>query len=295
MKCCLFIDGLDEYSRNLANVIGFLKCLTIKKKLKIVVSSRPILACVQAFSSEPKLFLQDLTHEDIKIYIHQSIGSHPHMDILRYENPDEATKLCTDLLQKAYGDFLWVVLACRSLLEGLANYDRWSDFQRRIDELSPELEQLFQHVLSSIEGRYQAEAAKLLEICHQNCIVPGVERLSTLGLALVDDYDMNLDQIPAFPILGNVEKHAKCAVLEGRLQSRCYGLIEIRRVYSKEGDICFCKHWSRPVDAHDPLIDSTVEFMHRSVFDFLSTQDFIDFKHGMKDRDQTFDANAVLS
>ncbi len=294
-RFCFFIDGLDEYSGKPADGVNFLRGLAMNSNIKIIVSSRPIPACVQYFSKQPKLYLQDLTYSDIETYVHQTVGSHPHMDTLRSSNLAQATQLGIDLVQKASGVFLWVVLACRSLLEGFANFDRWSDLQRRIDELPVELENLFQHMLCKVEVRYQADAAKFLKICHQNRIVPGVKRLSTLGLALVDDYDMDLTQTPAFPSMTNSEKHAKCSILDGRLRSRCCGLIEIRSYHDRVHDNCFCKDGYHPADSHDPLIDSTVEFMHRSVFDFLSTQSFVDLEIRIKDEAQESDANAVLA
>ncbi len=260
-RFCFFIDGLDGYSGKSADGVDFLQGLAMNTNIKIIVSSRPIPACVQGFSKQPKLYLQDLTYGDIKTYIHQAVGSHPRMLTPRSNDLVKATKLVTDLAQKASGVFLWVVLACRSLLEGFANFDRWSDLQQRIDELPLALEHLFQHMLSKIEGRYQTDAAKFLKICHQNRIVPSVQRLSILGLALVDDYDMDLTQMPAPRSIGNTERRAKCSMLEGRLRSRCCGLIEIKRANNGLHDGCFCEKWPCSAHTHDTLVKGTLEFM----------------------------------
>lgn len=71
--------------------------------IKIVISSRPIQPCVQAFSRIPKLYLQDLTAGDIKTDIEQTIDSHPHMVILRRKYPNEMKKLKNSLIDKVYG------------------------------------------------------------------------------------------------------------------------------------------------------------------------------------------------
>lgn len=62
-KFCFFIDGLDEYSGDYSDGIQFLEKISTSNMVKLVVSSRPISLCVDAFSACPKLQLQDLTVE----------------------------------------------------------------------------------------------------------------------------------------------------------------------------------------------------------------------------------------
>ena len=76
-----------------------------------------------------------------------------------------------DLQEKASGVFLWVVLACRSTLNGFAAYDIPADLQRRVDELLSELEALFSHILSKIQTLYQIQAAKLLKVCYHSYLL----------------------------------------------------------------------------------------------------------------------------
>lgn len=307
-KFAIFVDGLDEYSGKPLDGVNFLQNLARNCNIKIIISSRPIQSCVQAFSRMPKLYLQDLTAGDIRTYIEQTIDSHPHMGILRYRDPSQTDDLKSNLIEKAYGVFLWVVLACRSVQEGLDNFDRLSDLRRRIDELPPELERLFQHMLSNIEGRYQDHAAKILRICHQNHLVPATQRLFTLGLALVDDYDLELNRLPSVQSLAanetfatpsdrqrkNDEKYAKCMILEGRLRSHCFGLVEVKKASLSHNENCFCGYLPGLTNVHDDVIDSTVEFMHRTVFDFLSAGGSTGLESRMED-EETFDPSTVLS
>ena len=195
-KFCIFIDGLDEYSGKLLDGVNFILDMTRNCNMKIVISSRPIQPCAQAFSRMPKLYLQDLTADDIRTYIEQTVDSHPHMGILHCKDPRQTDDLRSNIIEKAYGVFLWVILACRSVREGLDNFGRLSDLRGRIDELPPELERLFQHMLSNIEGRYQEHATKILSIGHQNQLMSATQGLSTLGLALVDDHDLELGKLP---------------------------------------------------------------------------------------------------
>jgi hypothetical protein len=49
LKLCLFIDGLDEYDGDVQEICNLFKSVTKFSMLKIVLSSRPIPACVEAF------------------------------------------------------------------------------------------------------------------------------------------------------------------------------------------------------------------------------------------------------
>lgn len=167
-RFCIFIDGLDEYEGDYRIGIDTLKRLAINPNIKFVVSSRPITVCMEAFSSMPKLFMQDLNRRDIISYAQDAVGNHPKMQDLLTGHPEQAAILLRDLEMKSSGVFLWVVLACRSLQDGFAADDRISDLQRRVDELPPELEQMFQHILEKIEPRYRIEAVRMLSLVYHD-------------------------------------------------------------------------------------------------------------------------------
>jgi hypothetical protein len=308
-KFCFFIDGLDEYSGNLIHGIAFINKLVSSSSIKIVVSSRPVPVCVQAFCGSPKLQLQDLTKDDIRAYVHDTIGSHPHIQDLMTIGPQAVQKILRDVVDKASGVFLWVVRACRSLLEGFAAFDYPEELQRRVDELPPELESLFQHMLGKIEPRYQVQAARLLKICYLRKLQshggedswPGAfsyESMFTLGLALVDDCGLEMRRNVNFHQLSFEDRRTKCKVLEARLRSRCCGLLEVQRMAAIKR-CCLCDYL-RQVDmpstviAHDNLVDSTVEFMHRSVFEFLNNPDIWNLQC-LQTAGTGFDAYGILS
>ena len=321
-KFCFFIDGLDEYAGNPMSGIAFINSLVSSGNIKVLVSSRPLPACVQAFSSRPKLQLQDLTRDDIKTYVDDTIGSHPHVQDLITMEPQSIKRILEDLVNKASGVFLWVVLACRSLLEGFAAFDSPDELQRRVDELPPELESLFKHMLNKIEPRYQVQAAKLLRICYQRKVYPEAEPhmrsnfesygpisegIYTLGLALVDEYELDIRRVPNLRALSLGEKRMKCKMLEARMRSRCCGLLEVHRTKGRN-QRCFCGHISMPIGRSfrdgihqyhnakkmDGLVDSMIEFMHRSVFEFLSNPEVWELECLQIPAD-SFDANGVLS
>ena len=297
-KFCFFIDGLDEYSGNYDDGIALLNSLVGSSNIKVIVSSRPISECMEAFKRNPKLQLQDLTRDDIASYVHETIGSHSYMVKLLETEPKSATKIIADIVEKASGVFLWVVLACRSLLKGLTAYDYISDLQQCVNDLPAELDALFRHMLNRIPAQYQPQAAKLLRICHHSQRIADSEPLQTIGLALIDDGSMSTARVQETPKMSHKEKKTKCDVLEGRLRSRCCGLLEVRRADCQSA--CFCQardsasHRKNAKNAHNTLIDSTVEFMHRTVFEFLEIPTVWEFDCLQID-DEFFDPNAALS
>lgn len=304
-KFCFFIDGLDEYSGDHFSGTDIILSLASNDqgqdsdKIKVIVSSRPIPVCVQAFSRKKKLQLQDITRGDIEAYVDDTIRSHEY--IQKINTIDEAcvSGILSDLVGKASGVFLWVVLACRSLLEGFAAYDYPEELRRRVDELPPELELLFKHMLDKMETRYQQLAAKLLRTCYQARLNEDARRqvwaadstapkrskfseddepvlgLSTLGLALLDEYVFDLAQPPDVRALSSHEMYTKCEMFDARLRSRCCGLLETRSL-------------ERPAE-------STVEFMHRSVFEFLASEGVLDLPCLQIEGTSRFEPNAVLS
>ena len=275
-KTCLFIDGLDEFAGDYLEGISYIKCLASGPNLKIVVSSRPEPAFVGAFKRLPSLRLQDLTENDIRDYVEGTLGGQPYVQELEEVEPDEAASLVTEMVSKANGVFLWVIMACRSVLDGFAAYDHMSELRKRIDELPPELEDLFQHMLMKVDSRYRVQMAKILNVCHVSTTGDGIP---TLGLALLDAHDMDTTNIPPSRHIPLSDKQAKCRFLEGRLRSRCGGLLEVHsHINSSYGgpghsavESCFCG--KSDSEGHDGIVDSYVRFMHRTVAEFLDHEE----------------------
>ena len=260
LKFCFFIDGLDEFDGDCRDVISLVHSLCSQGSSKCVVSSRPIPLCVDAFENSPRLRLQDLTRKDIEKYVLDTVGQHQYMKRILAQNPTEGGLIIQDIIDKASGVFLWVVLACKSLLDGFVSYDRLSELRRRVDELPEEMEDLFRQMLNRVQTRYGDQAARFLRICfayYQSqslpfCLENPLDATS-FGL-LDDDYDRGCIKLRCLSLSETCDLERD---LEGRLRSRCGGLLEIR---------------PHPVESlyDDSYHFAEVVFMHRTVFEFLS-------------------------
>jgi hypothetical protein len=205
-RTCIFIDGLDEFSGDVLAGISIIKDLAACSAIKILVSSRPEPEHVMAFESSPHIRLEDLTKGDIDAYVKVTVGCHPYIRSLVDLEPSQTGALLSDLVDRAAGVFLWVVLACRSLPGGFAAYDRVDELRARVDELPPELTDLFTHMLLRVDKRYRSQTATLFRICHTyySTAKETVERvlpLWTLGFEFLDDpevWDMECLSMPPF-------------------------------------------------------------------------------------------------
>lgn len=86
------------------------------------------------------------------------------------------------------GVFLWVRLAVKSLLKDLTNMDRVPDLRRALQELPPELDDLFSHMLKNIQPDFYVEqGSKLLQLVYQY-----EDSMSALELSFADEEDETL-------------------------------------------------------------------------------------------------------
>lgn len=164
-RFCLFVDGLDEYDGNLADLIDLFQWKSRTPFIKICLSSRPRDVFDKAFHGKDhqKLKLQDLTKGDIQRYISDNlIDNKSGWDFNKLDQ--RFLDLINQITAKAEGVFLWVFLVVRSLLEGLENEDSISILEERVKEIPADLESYFQRVLDGIAKIYRRDTAHLLRI-----------------------------------------------------------------------------------------------------------------------------------
>lgn len=255
-KFCFFIDGIDELQGDYLEGISFIKKLTANGYAKAIVSSRPIPECILALKHCPQLKLEDLNREDISKYVDDTIAQHSYMLKLLQQSPRQAAEIVQDLVDKSSGVFLWVVLACRSLISGFADCDRLPELRQRVDELPSELYELFDLMMGRIKRRHKEEGAKLLRTFHaykqDEGQKPSQNPISAISLAQLEEELSNV-----YRQLTAAERLERCEDTAGRLRSRTGGLLELQ------------VHENRRQNALDEADYLVMEFMHRTVFEFL--------------------------
>lgn len=147
-------------------------------------------------------------------------------------------------------------------------------------------------MLAKIELRHRQESSRLLQICHSNAL--SVQKgnggwVYALGLALVDDDYLSMGHICLLP-LDTGDKREFCEELDGRLRSRCGGLLELAKPRPRSSNHhCICGE-----TPHDPWPDVKVVFMHRTVFEFLCNDNVWKLE-ALKTKDGGFNLCIALS
>ncbi|KAK5032803.1 hypothetical protein LTS07_004213 [Exophiala sideris] len=260
LRMCFFIDGIDEYEGDEAELIDLLKeVMSCSTQVKMVLSSRPTPTCVDDLSEFPSLRLQDLTHDDIQIYVEDKLDKHRNMKRLKVKEATAATRLISDITTKASGVFLWIVLVVKSLLQGLVNHDRISDLRRRLDVLPEGLEKLYEHMLRTMTPIYRQQASQLFQIVLASMEVQHDQPLTALQLAYAEDTNpRDAIDAPSRLLTSEVEQ-VKCEATEARIRSRCCGLLEVQEKNRLGADGLTYK-----------LLH--VGFLHKTVIEFLNIE-----------------------
>lgn len=281
-RLCLFIDGLDEYEGDHAAMARFLIKIGKYEHVKICVSSRPWLQIENVFKSCPALRLQDLTENDIFIYVEDRLSANAQWSTLCEKQPDEMTKVIKEIVRTANGVFLWVKLILNSLIKGLDLDDDFEDLTKRLRCLPQGLDELYSHMLKTIDPPfYFEEAAMFFEILrtarqrYERAVADTHDVMSLVTLALADRKNYSvLSQLDS-----NVSDDAflttLCFKTESRLKSRCMGLLEVNGRDSK------------PIQFH------RVSYIHRTLRDFLERPDIMAMIQGAIE-DEKFSPNLSL-
>jgi hypothetical protein len=251
---CFFIDGLDEYDGIHSDVVQLFQKFSASDNIKICLSSRPWNVIQNAFGEgrNPKLMLQDLTREDINIYVKDKLAEDYRFQALA-DADQRYHQLIEEIVTKAQGVFLWVVLVTQSLLNGLTDDNSITDMQRRLEHLPSDLERFFQHILDGIEEVYKPQTAQIFEMA-----TIAKTPLSVYLLQYLEQE--SLDPHYAVKAQRTYLSEAKMIQVKKRLtkylNARCKGLLEIH--YDEYGTFSF---------------SYKIEFLHRTVKDYLESQD----------------------
>ena len=258
LRIFILIDGIDEFQGNHAEISAFLTSLA-SDRFKVVISSRPIPVCVQEFAACEQLRLQDLTAGDMRKYAEIFLNRHQRFCEMREVNSSQCLKLLDDLVTKAEGVFLWTTLASASLKEGLDNYDSLRELQERLQELPPGLELLYKHMLAKLPSRYRHEASEIFKLVLQEKQLAERWPFNSILMSFALLIPNQRQQADMPHLLSERQLIARHKEVEGRLRSRCWGLVEVRA-----DDMTL---------SIENILNSRIEFLHRTVADFLSAEE----------------------
>ena len=254
---CFFIDGLDEYDGHPDDIVKVLESLRTVSNIKLCVSSRPWNEFLDAFGQDSSrhLALEKLTRKDIEDYIRDNLEANSNFAVLK-QTDARSQDLIDEIVEKASGVFLWVVLVVRSLLNGLRNADRIPDLQRRLHGFPETLEKFFRHMFVSIEETYREQTAQAFTYVLAAASI-SADKISLITFSFLDEEDLDgCIFTTKSRNLTNKDMSARKNDMRRRLNGRSKGLLEVLEVHSGNA-----------------MLKPKVDFLHRTLYDFLATKD----------------------
>jgi hypothetical protein len=239
--------------------------------IKLCIASRPWNEYEVAFGNDPnqKIYMEDVNAEDIRSYVKAKLEDHHDFLRLVTRGVDMAS-LSSDIVQNAKGVFLWVFLVVRPLISGLKNCDRLMDLKRRLSEIPPDLDGFFRHIFNSLEPFYKRQAARSFQVA----LAAG------RPLSLLNHWFIDLEEDdPEFLV-----KHKKASTSE-KVSGVAVFNWEQRILYQRQMRRCLNARSRGLLEVTTRSVPSAriygelfrdeyeVDFLHRTVRDFLSTEE----------------------
>ncbi|KAK4497192.1 hypothetical protein PRZ48_011642 [Zasmidium cellare] len=278
-RLTLFIDGLDEFDGNHFELVSVLQELAAGEHIKICVSCRPWNVFLNAISDSPLVIkLEDLTHGDIEHYVRDNLTRaekyQRDRSALFSRRTPQAERLVQAVVEKASGVFLWVFLVVRSLIHGYEEGDTIDIMQKRLDELPAELIPYFTLMLSRMDTVYRRILATAFAITSvpRRIDPQTVHAISFLDLwPMVHDKDHFEDELFAF-----------------RLEMTPCSAEEIQQMKEETAHLIrsSCRDFLHIIEKPNlPCLEKTqVDFIHRTVYDFLNLRDIREMLDDLRPR-----------
>ncbi len=274
-KLVLLIDGLDEFqvADNFRSILAFAEAVRSEGGAKVCASSREWNAFQDYFRMHPSLRMQDLTGFDLEQYIDSHLKESVAYAELRDSHAEDVDRLVRSLLDKARGVFLWVSIVTDAVMTGMEAGQTIEELSLRVEQLPPDLSDLYQRIWERLDTGDQTNAARLLHIfdARLSCL-----DARTMFAAEQPDADAALKTWMSGPAL---EK-----LVARRLRSQTKGLLEI----SESGVIDYlhrtARDWARAVEgqirnALPPDFDPNLQLLlaNLAILDFMQASTFEDF------------------
>jgi hypothetical protein len=269
VKLAIFIDGLDEFEGDHKDIAEFIYSLA-SPKVKIVISSRPINACLHVFRQCPGLRLQGLTMRDMEVFVEGNLVSHQTMVQMSRQYPTDTREIVSEIQEKAEGVFLWVRLVVRLLVDGLESGDSMIDLRKSLRSLPRDLRDIYRRMISKINVQLQVQAAQIFQLLQTwQSVISAPMTTILLHFALqppsegISPWNRPLDEETLAWYLQQTA---------ARIRSRCCGLLEVHGRFDYKPLQTKLKTVSLRM-TRETANDSTVNYLHRTVAEFLISDD----------------------
>ncbi|KUI52917.1 hypothetical protein VP1G_00550 [Cytospora mali] len=254
---CFFIDGLDEYTQTEDGpsyevfAKNFQDWAGRNSDVKFCVSSRPYADFLNAFSSEQRLHLHELTSRDIKAFANESFGS---LEDARYR--DITKFLVNAITERSEGVFVWVRTAVRSLLALMKRGAEPEVILNQVRKCPSDIYELYDYLLRSLQPEAQSEATHMIRAIIGN---PFSQPPNALWLSWIDELDHR-----SFPDPSNSKPYTAGET------SRRHDIVRGKLEWLTKGLLTMFTDRREPKNG-DQFYRQRVQFFHRTARDFFRT------------------------
>lgn len=264
----LFIDGLDEFGvdrQQREDLVNYLVNATSQLKVKMCLSSRPWNEFKDRLGAYPHIKLEEINKEDMDAFVGAELAhSRAFQDLadISEDAKNDVFRLFEQLVTKSSGVWLWLRLVSRRLKNAAQDGKPLRKLRDTLDEIPPDLNDFFKHMLERIPDQDRVQASKVFQIVVDDnaACLPDLMMLS-----FTDEQDDNFALSPAMGAESPVEILSRPVALRRRINSQCMDLLICPpRIKTKRADRCSV--WD----------DTSVEYLHRTVRDFLISRTSLD-------------------
>ena len=253
-RVAMFVDGLDEFDGVHEDLVSFLKLVHSRFKIKLCISSRPWNVFRDAFCTYPSLKMEAFTRPDIEKYVSTHLASSSAFQELRMFDVGNVQDLERQVIDKAEGIFLWVVLVTEKLVIVARDGNDLYEIRKVLESLPPGLEELYGEMRRRLPLDKREDASRMHQLVFQWNNLPGV------ALPL-DPYvfwmAINCHDPTTLPPPTDPKKAMEVlSILERRLTAATGGLLQVFR---------------EPADRINTLEKTFIGYLHRTAFDWLKS------------------------
>jgi hypothetical protein len=252
-KYCFFVDGLDEYDGDEADVVQLLKALSISGRIKICVSSRPGRQYEDFLHQDHRTFdISHYTRDDMRRHVDESLRTSSNWNDLVVSNPTSCQEIIEEISARANGVWLWVSLVTGDIVKEADKNEKIETLRDILAQTPEDLEEYFQIMIEKIPKRHRQDMARIFLLA-----VEEVQPLPLYAFALLEKEKEDIDHALNSRIepINETDILLEYPALKRRIRNRCSDLLIVDD------------------EPHPVFLMHSVDFLHRTVRDFLRDYD----------------------
>ncbi|KAI6832956.1 hypothetical protein KC365_g1670 [Hortaea werneckii] len=272
---CFFMDGLDEFDGPYGELVDLILEMKDSKNVKFCVSSRREAGLANRLCQYDHLSMEDLNSDAIRTYAQDKLSL-----------ATDAEAFSGEIALRSQGVFLWAVLTTQSLLYGALDCSEDVDMlHRRLNSTPDEMAQLFSQILSTVDKVHKQQLYIWIRLLLLD-LQPTVAELAVMQMPdCITTYDaLSAGCEQTTKHINYFSKGLLCVNVSRRLEetgglwhvpemTRGFNIIPARKSENRKLQLIAGRTFGEAEKAMDMVHEasrSNVEFLHRSVLDFMA-------------------------